>query len=138
MSPYVNTFEGRLQAGRKGPRIPDWQTNLRYMKSLLHSRRLVFVKRLHPTHWGAILLFIPYFYIKNSFFDIKKSIFDMKNIFWYQKLFLDLKKMNFRNQKLISWYQKIEYLISENLCFFFIKNYFDIQKSIFLNQEIQD
>ena len=47
-------------------------------------------------NWGAVLLFIPYFYIRKLVFDIRKSIFFILKYFLISKnRIIDLKKSIF-------------------------------------------
>ena len=79
--------------------------------------------------WGAVLIFLRYFLISDNDFLYKKirflisknnSWYKKKEDFWYQKSFSDIKNSNLWYQKIISWYQEIQFLISENKVDFFL------------------
>ena len=94
--------------------------------------------------WSAVLLFMHHFLISRTrFLDIKKWILDIKKYFLISRniflksiiRFLDIKKL-YQEIIQISWYQKIEFLISRNVFWgavsLFIK-YFLISRIWFLD-----
>ena len=52
------------------------------------------------------------FYMKNNPIFKMDFLIISKNISWYQKLFLDIKKSNIKKSNF--WYQKIEFLVTKN------------------------